>query len=480
MLRPKDRSTLMLRWVRHTARLSAALCLSLPFGCASGGVQSPIQPGVEPAVQGLPNVRASLHRDPVYGGHYYLLEAGPTRTLRPPILLVHGLGDRGVQDWYPVMRSLSQQHRVVAIDLPGFGRSDHANAHYNPTDYARLLAHVIRVHLRVRADVVGHSMGAAIALVLAGVEPNLVRRLVLVDVAGILCREALVTEMARPAAEDTSYVAAARREASTWFHELVTGFASLVPDLSTLLSSAIARKTLLGGDPTRIAALALLATNFNRTLDRVRAPTLLLWGERDTIAPRRTFDLLSIRLRVVDAVLLPNVGHNPMAQSPSAVTSRVLPFLDAPVVVARRRSDPTRATQSARSLTCRGERNRVYEGDLGRIELEGCYDVVFRNARIETLVARNSTVELTHVHIDQGMKLVDTRLRATASVFEGEPALSLERSTADLAGVRVQSRGPGITVVERGRVVGSVSYLDERERRTSLHGVFDLTDGQRL
>jgi pimeloyl-ACP methyl ester carboxylesterase len=98
----------------------------------------------------------------------------------PPILLVHGLGVTGAV-WVPFALPLAPRYAALAPDLRGHGASDEPATGYAPADYARDL---IGLHDAVRlgaTPVVGHSLGALVALALADLRPDLVTALVLVD-----------------------------------------------------------------------------------------------------------------------------------------------------------------------------------------------------------------------------------------------------------------------------------------------------------
>ena len=385
------------------------------------------------------------------------------------MLLVHGIGDNGVRDWYPVLGALAASRRVVAVDLPGFGRSSRGNRLYHPVEYSRFLAHVIRTHLGGRADLVGHSLGASVALGTASMEPTLVRRLALLDAAGILCQEALVSEYARGA------------PARDIWHELITGLSGLAPDPNVLLRSPALRNVFLSGDPSRIAALALLATNFDTAVAGVRTPTALIWGRRDTVAPLRTFEVLSRRLPAVRTLLLDRVGHNPMAERPQVVALELRSFFEdagpwsSPT---SRRPDPD--LDSTRSLDCAEQSGKVYTGRFARVRLGGCRNLVIRDATIERLEAVSSTLELINVSVTEGTVLTESRLRATTSDLKGTPGLSLNGSVADLAGVSVQGVSNAKSPIARSRVVGSLSRVVVDGASRGLHGVLDLSPGEEL
>ena len=114
-------------------------------------------------------------------------------------MLVHGLGEAGVKDFYPLFPELARKRHVVAFDLPGFGRSGRINTRYAPDRYAAVLFRVIEAYGDgQQVDVLGHSMGGAIAMLHAASYPRQVRRLVVVDAAGILHREAWFGHAAAP------------------------------------------------------------------------------------------------------------------------------------------------------------------------------------------------------------------------------------------------------------------------------------------
>jgi pimeloyl-ACP methyl ester carboxylesterase len=97
----------------------------------------------------------------------------------PPILLLHGLGVSGVV-WQAFARRLLPRFAAVAPDLRGHGDSDAPPDRYQPLDYARDLVPLIEREGRP-VPVVGHSLGALVALELAGSQPDLVPWVVLLD-----------------------------------------------------------------------------------------------------------------------------------------------------------------------------------------------------------------------------------------------------------------------------------------------------------
>lgn len=98
-----------------------------------------------------------------------------------PLVVLHGLfGSK--RNWATVAHRLAVGRRVITVDLRNHGESPWDDVHDYPA-MAEDVARVIERHAGGHADVLGHSMGGKVAMVLALVHPNLVDRLVVVDIA---------------------------------------------------------------------------------------------------------------------------------------------------------------------------------------------------------------------------------------------------------------------------------------------------------
>src|SRR2546423_11604707 len=111
--------------------------------------------------------------------HYFCGGSGP------PLVLVHGLGSSAAVEFYYNLEPLAAHHRVFAIDLPGFGRSDKPVLEYTIDLFVRAVSDLMACEGIERAAVMGVSMGGRVALGLALDSPEKVERLVLVDALGV-------------------------------------------------------------------------------------------------------------------------------------------------------------------------------------------------------------------------------------------------------------------------------------------------------
>ena len=94
--------------------------------------------------------------EPVFNSKVAVLEAGNKHN--PPVILIHGLGQLGMKDWFSVIPILEKNYHVIAIDLPGFGLSAAAKGRFLPTNYAHVIATISEQYSNEKAIVLGHSI----------------------------------------------------------------------------------------------------------------------------------------------------------------------------------------------------------------------------------------------------------------------------------------------------------------------------------
>jgi pimeloyl-ACP methyl ester carboxylesterase len=217
-----------------------------------------------------------------------------------PIVLIHGLSGSS-RWWARNVGPLAERFHVYVIDLIGFGDS---------RDGQRFMLDEAAGHLDrwmeqlgiARASLVGHSMGGYIAAELAADAPERVERLVLVDAAALPFGQTFAWH----------------------FASLLRELQSLPPDfLPTLLYDALRA----GPGTLWEASSALMRADLRPKLERISAPTLLVWGERDAIVPLALGKQLIRHVRGNQLLVIKNAGHNPMWDCPHAFNREVIAFL---------------------------------------------------------------------------------------------------------------------------------------------------------
>ncbi|MGB5082095.1 MAG: alpha/beta hydrolase, partial [Burkholderiales bacterium] len=305
---------------------------------------------------GIPGTEVHRIDEPVFGGKVAVHEAG--RGNARSILLVHGIGAGGARDYREQIEWLKKSFHVVAPDLPGFGASDKGNLLYSPSNYAAVLKRVADRFLERPFILVGHSMGAVVSLRYAATYPGDVDRLVVIDAPGILHRVSsasqflayLGVEFVPPAVEPMEEIANLARR-------FLAPLARLRLDPQIILASAQLRETLLGGDPARIAGLAVVSEDLRTALPRVRAPTLLVWGGKDALAPPRNGRVLALKLPHAQLQVIGGAAHTPMIEAPERLRAVLEPFLELGLPPPQAKS---RSLGKHGEGRCLRERNRVF------------------------------------------------------------------------------------------------------------------------
>lgn len=226
------------------------------------------------------------------------------------IVLIHGLSGSS-RWWARNAPELADGYRVVIPDLVGFGRSARPALRLPGIPAAAdLLADWMGTRGLGRAHVIGHSMGGQVAIHLASEHPERVKRLVLVDAAGIP-RALTALALARLAAEASPLW--------RW------GDPRFLP--------VIARDALTAGPRTLLRSLMqIMKDDVRPLLPRIEAPTLIIWGEYDSLVPLSHAG--EMRKMIPDAriAVLRSASHNPMVDRPADFNRLVLRFLEGEAV----------------------------------------------------------------------------------------------------------------------------------------------------
>jgi pimeloyl-ACP methyl ester carboxylesterase len=262
----------------------------------------------------------------VRGMRLRYLVAGDGET----VMLVHGLGGAAA-NWLALAPLLLPGRRLLVPELPGHGGSAPLPAAPSLNAYADRLGLLLEHEGVGAAPVVGHSLGGAISLRLAIRRPDLVSALVLAGAAGI----SSARRSARYALAITGIVKPGRRLApyrrriarSNLCKQAVFGRwgAADPPALPEEVAEAFLEGPARHTD-TVSAAKALVRDDPRADLDRVRCPSLVLWGARDTqLQVEDAFDYarrLRARLRVIA-----DCGHLLVGERPEACADAIADFL---------------------------------------------------------------------------------------------------------------------------------------------------------
>lgn len=400
----------------------------------------------------------------------------------PTVVLVHGLGPTASKDWLPVLPRLAEHYQVLLFDLPGFGKSDRPDAVLSPKRYADLVHWLIARHTDQPVFVVGHSLGAAVALRHSADYPEQVRRLLLIDAAGIL-QTAVFTRHLSKVPQPASKLPVLRRLAAGG-SRILNRVSGRVQDLSAGTASSMtamagsdqARGLLYKDSSTVNAVLGLANEDFNPTVRKIQAPVWMLWGEQDPVTPVRTGQALRWLLPQSQLAILPEVGHVPMSEASYQTGEWLLKSLQGPLPQAPEREEGA----SQGDAVCKDQNNRVFRGKWRSIRLEHCANVTIEHATLEQLVAIRSSVALDDVTIRSSgtaLEAKEASISATGLRIVAPRAWRLDDSRLDLAAVQLHARELG---EDKN---GSLLYLSlghwcDGAEEWRLHGVWKPRAGR--
>lgn len=404
-------------------------------------------------------------REPIFQGRAYIYESG--RAHKKTVVLIHGIGDNGARDWQALIPQLAREYRVLTFDLPGFGRSDKANVLYSPANYTAFVKHVVEKYVRGPFYLVGHSMGAAVALRYAATYPRDVERLVLANVAGILHRSAYSQYLSHLSVNFLPTYFPGQSEQIGKLVGLMLGKAErLKLDPELVIGSAAMREKVLQASPAKIAGLALVLDDFSELIPRVTAPTQIVWGRNDPIAPLRTGLLLQATLANARLEILENSAHVPMQDNPEKFNTLVLGHLRAPTPLPERATPPNTSTRNGR---CERRQGMRFQGDYDTLLIRDCKNAVLRDVRARRVIVIDSSVEIETSEIDDGLRIEDSTLTMTGGRIRGAVAITTLASRLDLAGVTLAADEIAVRAPLESDLIFSVCRISSPLTQGGMH-----------
>jgi pimeloyl-[acyl-carrier protein] methyl ester esterase len=242
----------------------------------------------------------------------------------PNLVLLHGWGMHSAV-WQPVIKQLSKHFTLHLVDLPGMGLS-------RPTEpyHLHILAEKISEMLPANADIVGWSLGGLVAMRIALDKPDLVRRVVLVSTTPNFVNKGdwdagISPDVFRRFAENVD----------TDYHNTMTQFLTLqcmgAKDARAtvkLLRKKFAERPVPTSQTLHKALNILLDTDLRSEVDRLRKPTLLIHGDRDTLAPVQAAHWMMQNLPMGYLRVMAGASHAPFLSHQDQFVEALIQFLE--------------------------------------------------------------------------------------------------------------------------------------------------------
>jgi pimeloyl-ACP methyl ester carboxylesterase len=237
-----------------------------------------------------------------------------------PVLLLHGVSDSW-RSWEPVLPHLPSSIRAYALTHRGHGDADRPAAGYHPRDFAAdTVAFMDAVGIE-RAVIVGHSMSGYIAQVVASEHPNRMLGVVLVGAFASYSDKPAVVELCEVVeafgdSVDPGFVR--EFQESTIAQPVADGLVDMVVSESLKLPAHV----------WRASFGALLEIDRPVALDRIGAPTLVVWADRDAAAPRRDQIVLAEGISGAELLVYEGAGHALHWEEPRRFAADLIAFVE--------------------------------------------------------------------------------------------------------------------------------------------------------
>jgi 2-hydroxymuconate-semialdehyde hydrolase len=242
-----------------------------------------------------------------------------------PVVFLHGFAS-SLHVWDAVIPVVAAEHRVVALDLKGFGLSGRPEGDYSPLAEAELVWGLLDKLGVKDASIVAHSWGSSVALAMAMQRPDRVRRLALYDAWVYSGQMPLFFWSAQGGSGEALFALFYDERPED---KLVSAFHD-PENVTEALVENVERQLARPG--TKAAALAAvrghaLFEKMEKRYGTIDKPTLLLWGREDRVATLGYGEKLSKELPKAKLVVYPQCGHFPMIEAKAASTEELRAFL---------------------------------------------------------------------------------------------------------------------------------------------------------
>jgi len=236
----------------------------------------------------------------------------------PVVLMLHGFTD----SWFSysrVLKAMDPKYHVYVLDQRGHGESDQPPSGYTPREMADDVIAFMNATGINEATIVGHSMGSFVAQHVAALEPQRVKKLVLIGSA--------------PSVKN-GVVRALQTDINTLSNSVPDKFVrnfqegllvQPVPD--EFMNTAIAESRRL---PARLwkEIIKGLLTGADADLSKIKSPTLIIWGDGETVFLRREQDALVAGIANSELDVYEETGHSPTWEFPERVARDLKEFID--------------------------------------------------------------------------------------------------------------------------------------------------------
>jgi pimeloyl-ACP methyl ester carboxylesterase len=252
----------------------------------------------------------------INGYHVFYLEGGPESGF--PVVLIHGLGSKAQQDWVALAPYLVRAgYHVYAMDLLGYGRSAKPpEFSYSIREEAKFVESFFDESHLTSVALGGESMGGWIAATVALDRPDLVKRLMLFDSAGMKFQLSFDQAIFTP-------------QTNEQVDQLMAEVTPNAPRLPQFVKADYIRKTKRYGWVTQraLASMTTGADDLDEKFSALKMPLLIVWGKEDAMTPLSLGESMHHAAPQSTLAIYDGCGHIAVVTCINQIVPTVLNFL---------------------------------------------------------------------------------------------------------------------------------------------------------
>lgn len=213
------------------------------------------------------------------------------------IIVLHGWG-ANINTVLPIVNILKDKFKVHALDLPGFGESQEPDQPIDSFKYADLVKQYIDQMGIEKVTLIGHSFGGKLSIILGSKYPSVVNKIVLINSAGLIPKRGPRYYLKVYSFKSLRFI---YKNLLFWManEEKMEKFYKRFGSTDYKDSSGVMRKILV----------IVVNENLLHLLGKIKAPTLLIWGDKDTATPLYFGKTMEREIKDSGLVVLEGTGH---------------------------------------------------------------------------------------------------------------------------------------------------------------------------
>lgn len=213
------------------------------------------------------------------------------------VLILHGWG-ANIDTVMPIVNLLKTHFKVYAVDLPGFGKSEKPKEVFGSEDYARVVKEFLDKMGIKKVILIGHSFGGKLSIILGSKYPEMVEKIVLINSAGLIPKRGLKYYIKVYSFKLLKFL---YKSFFFWLdkEEKMEKFYKKFGSTDYREADGIMRRILV----------KVVNENLKPILGEIKAPTLLIWGDKDTATPLYMGKIMEREIPDSGLVVLEGAGH---------------------------------------------------------------------------------------------------------------------------------------------------------------------------